>query len=144
MPDARSGYRPAGAPAANSPAAQQLWFEANQVFERRCVVCHGCYDAPCQLKLESFAGVERGATSAVVYDGSRLTAAEPTRLFVDAQTLAEWRAKDFHSVLPDQQVADPRRSVMMRTRVEARTAANDAGRHRQDLHVGARSRKDLH
>jgi len=21
------------------------------ILERRCVVCHGCYDAPCQLKL---------------------------------------------------------------------------------------------
>ena len=24
------------------------------VLEKRCVVCHGCYDAPCQLKLSSY------------------------------------------------------------------------------------------
>jgi uncharacterized membrane protein len=23
------------------------------ILQRRCVVCHGCYDAPCQLKLSS-------------------------------------------------------------------------------------------
>jgi len=27
--------------------------EVQPVLERRCVVCHGCYDAPCQLKLPS-------------------------------------------------------------------------------------------
>ncbi|VAW98726.1 Fatty acid cis/trans isomerase, partial [hydrothermal vent metagenome] len=25
--------------------------QVKPVLERRCVVCHGCYDAPCQLKL---------------------------------------------------------------------------------------------
>lgn len=25
--------------------------DVRPVLERRCVVCHGCYDAPCQLKL---------------------------------------------------------------------------------------------
>ena len=27
--------------------------QVSPVLERRCVVCHGCYDAPCQLKLSS-------------------------------------------------------------------------------------------
>ena len=26
--------------------------------ERRCIVCHGCYDAPCQLKLSSNEGLQ--------------------------------------------------------------------------------------
>ena len=26
----------------------------------RCVVCHSCTEAPCQLKLSSFKGLERG------------------------------------------------------------------------------------
>ena len=39
-----------------------LWSEAQRVFESRCVVCHGCYDAPCQLKLGTFDGVARGAS----------------------------------------------------------------------------------
>ena len=34
--------------------------EVAPVLERRCVVCHACYDAPCQLKLSSPAGIGRG------------------------------------------------------------------------------------
>ncbi|HKU43734.1 MAG TPA: hypothetical protein VJR89_36495, partial [Polyangiales bacterium] len=109
LPDPRSGFEAHGAPAPRTPDADVLWQAANQVFERRCVVCHGCYDAPCQLKLESIRGAERGASPAQVYDTARLTAAEPTRLGIDAQSVAEWRAKGFHGVLPDRDQPDPRR-----------------------------------
>ena len=56
------------------------------VLESRCVVCHGCYDAPCQLKLSSPEGIHRGANKEKVYNGGRVTADEPTRLFIDAMT----------------------------------------------------------
>ena len=62
-----------------------MWSEAQNVFETRCVVCHGCYDAPCQLKLGTFEGIERGASGDKVYDSTRLIAAAPTRLGIDAQ-----------------------------------------------------------
>lgn len=79
------------------------------IVEQRCMVCHGCYDAPCQLKLDAWAGLQRGASQAMVYDGARLSAAEPTRLFEDAQTVEQWRGKGFFAVLdkqnPDQAVA---------------------------------------
>ena len=74
------------------------------VLEKRCVVCHGCYDAPCQLKLSSAAGVYRGASKTPVYDAGRLKPAEPSRLFIDALTTAEWRQKDFHPVLYEKPV----------------------------------------
>jgi hypothetical protein len=32
------------------------------ILDSRCVSCHGCYDAPCQLKLGSTDGLDRGAT----------------------------------------------------------------------------------
>ena len=35
--------------------AVAAWNGVQDVFERRCVVCHGCYDAPCQLKLDTLA-----------------------------------------------------------------------------------------
>ncbi len=73
--------------------------DVKRVLESRCVVCHGCYDAPCQLLLSSHEGVERGATKLPVYDSSRLKAEKPTRLFVDAKSTAEWRARGFFSVL---------------------------------------------
>lgn len=69
------------------------------LLEKRCIVCHGCYDAPCQLKLSSIEGVLRGSNKEKVYNPSRLTAIEPTRLFVDAKTTSEWRNKGFHTVL---------------------------------------------
>jgi hypothetical protein len=65
------------------------------VLESRCVVCHGCYDAPCQLKLSSPEGIHRGANKKKVYNASRLTADAPTRLFIDAMTTEEWRQKGF-------------------------------------------------
>ncbi len=69
------------------------------VLEKRCVVCHGCYDAPCQLKLSSTEGIERGANPEKVYNGVRITADPPTRLFIDAFGAAQWRQKGFHPVL---------------------------------------------
>jgi len=69
------------------------------VLENRCIACHGCYDAPCQLKLSSSAGVYRGANKAKVYNGARINAADPTRLFIDAMTTAQWRNEKFTSVL---------------------------------------------
>jgi hypothetical protein len=64
--------------------------DVEPIFNKRCVVCHSCYNSPCQLKLSSFQGVARGATKALVYDATRLDAAPPTRLFIDAQTPQEW------------------------------------------------------
>jgi hypothetical protein len=73
--------------------------DVKPVLDARCVVCHACYDAPCQLNLGSHEGAARGATKHPVYDTARLANAEPTRLFVDAHGAEAWRAKGFHSVL---------------------------------------------
>ncbi|MCL9779902.1 fatty acid cis/trans isomerase [Vibrio sp. S4M6] len=73
--------------------------EVKPIIDNRCVVCHACYDAPCQLKLSSVAGTDRGGTKQLVYDGTRLTAATPTRLFEDAQITQQWREMDFHPIL---------------------------------------------
>jgi Fatty acid cis/trans isomerase (CTI) len=73
--------------------------EVRPVLEKRCVVCHGCYDASCQLKLTSIEGIRRGANPEKVYNAERILAANPTRLFIDAETEEEWRSKGFHPVL---------------------------------------------
>ena len=75
------------------------WNEVKPILEQRCIVCHACYDAPCQLKLSSIEGIERGASPTVVYKQSRLKSIQPTRLFEDAQTVAQWRELGFHPVL---------------------------------------------
>lgn len=83
----------------DSTAGQHFNEHVNPIIENRCVVCHGCYDAPCQLKLSSADGILRGASKELVYDGTRILAADPTRLKVDALTTEQWREKDFFAVL---------------------------------------------
>ena len=84
--------------------------EVRPILESRCVVCHGCYDAPCQLKLTSPEGIHRGANKKKVYNAARITADEPTRLFVDAMTTEEWRQKGFDTVLNEGD-ANPRANL---------------------------------
>lgn len=83
----------------SSSTDTRYWQDIKPILEQRCVVCHACYDAPCQLKLESYTGLTRGANSTRVYNGARLLASEPTRLFEDAHSIAAWREKGFSPVL---------------------------------------------
>ncbi len=87
------------------------------IFERRCIACHSCYNAPCQLNLQSYSGAARGATSRNVYDATRARSVAPTRLDIDATTPSAWREKGFHDVLG---AGDPDRSLLLRlTRLRA-------------------------
>ncbi|MGI4993398.1 fatty acid cis/trans isomerase [Halobacteriovorax sp. GFR7] len=79
---------------------KQLSFnkDIKPIFDNRCVVCHSCYDSPCQLKLTSKEAIERGASKDKVYKGERLIADTPSRLYIDAKTVKQWREKGFFSV----------------------------------------------
>ncbi|MEY4579250.1 MAG: hypothetical protein RL701_3953 [Pseudomonadota bacterium] len=112
VPDARDAV-PVRPPGQTAAQAAQAWEQADAVLQKRCVVCHGCYDAPCQLKLESFPGVVRGATTVPLYDTTRLGASSPTRLGIDAHLVSEWRAKDFHAVLPEAPLLEAKHSVLL-------------------------------
>ncbi|WP_440876180.1 fatty acid cis/trans isomerase [Thalassotalea sp. PLHSN55] len=69
------------------------------IIDNRCVVCHGCFDAPCQLKLETPLGLERGASKVKVYDGSRLSTIKPTGFIENNSNIDYWRAEGFFPVL---------------------------------------------
>ena len=72
------------------------------LLNRRCAACHSCYQAPCQVKLNSWEGITRGVTKEhKVYNPSRLKSELPTRLFQDALTTDEWRNTDFFPIVPD-------------------------------------------
>jgi len=86
---------PQAAPAASISYTRDI----QPIFTEKCVACHACYDAACQLKLDSAEGALRGASKIPVYDGARSKAIAPTRLFEDAQGPAAWRSKGFYSVL---------------------------------------------
>jgi hypothetical protein len=82
-----------------APGEISFYDDVQPILERRCNVCHSCYDAPCQLKLTGFEGLERGGSKTLVYNFARLKRAKPTRLFIDANSVEEWRGMDFHPVL---------------------------------------------
>ena len=91
--------RAAVAPKSSTGASPSFRKDVLPILERRCVVCHGCYDAPCQLKLGSWEGVTRGASQNKVHEGDRLREAKPTRLFEDAQKPSDWRRMSFFPML---------------------------------------------
>ena len=83
------------------PASRDVSFheDVRPILETKCLTCHSCYDAPCQLKLETAEGLLRGGSHEEVYNGTRTTAKQPTRLGMDAEGEAAWRELGFHSVL---------------------------------------------
>ena len=104
------------------PAPAQIdldyWHDVKPIVDNRCVVCHGCYDAPCQVNLASYQGTTRGSSKDAVYDAARLLAASPNRLFFDAQSNAEWRKKGFYPMLNERAMtpeADREGSVLYRS-----------------------------
>ncbi len=72
--------------------------DVKPILDKRCVVCHSCYNSPCQAKFSSFEGIDRGGSKLLVYDAARLSAVDPTRLFIDAQTTEQWRKKGFFTL----------------------------------------------
>ncbi|RXJ91859.1 peptidylprolyl isomerase [Arcobacter sp. CECT 8983] len=93
-------------------ATEQLSYtkDIKPIFDNRCVTCHSCYNSPCQLKLSSFEGLTRGASKEDIY-ANRLSAVEPSRLFVDAKTEEQWRKRDYFSVTKKEESNE---SIMLR------------------------------
>ncbi len=87
--------------------------EVKPILDNRCVVCHSCYNSPCQLKLSSFEGVDRGASKKAVYNASRLRTMDPTRLFVDAHSTKDWREKEFFSVTESSHSGNKNDSILL-------------------------------
>jgi hypothetical protein len=51
--------------------------EVKPILDNRCVVCHSCYNSPCQLKLSSYEGLDRGATKKAIYKNTVSTVQIP-------------------------------------------------------------------
>ena len=87
--------------------------EIKPILDNRCVSCHSCYNSPCQLKLSSFDGLERGASKSDMY-ANRINADDPTRLFIDAIGEKQWREKGFFSITDSlDKLNDSNESIMM-------------------------------
>lgn len=94
------------------------------ILDNRCVSCHSCYNSPCQLKMESFDGLDRGSTKELVY-GTRLRAINPTRLFIDASNTEDWRKKGFVSVTD--KLEEHNASIMMQFLFEKDRSPKNVG-----------------
>lgn len=83
------------------------------ILDSRCVSCHSCYNSPCQLKLSSYEGLERGSSKSDMY-ANRISADSPTRLFIDANNEKQWREKGFFSMTDKlDELNDSNESIMM-------------------------------
>lgn len=94
----RPGNRFAGWGGPNGPEDHYL-DKVQPVIAKRCVTCHGCTTAACQLKLTSYEGIKRGANAHNFFDSTIFSAPTgPTRL-KDGVTAEDWKAKGFYSVV---------------------------------------------
>jgi hypothetical protein len=94
----------------SAPERDEYYTRIQPIFDNRCVACHSCYNAPCQLNLQTYSGLTRGATKLNVYDGSRPNSVAPTRLDIDGHSVPDWRAKGFFDVVGDRA---PVRTLLM-------------------------------
>ena len=81
-----------------SPLAKNFHEQVKPILDKRCVVCHACYDAPCQLKLSSAEGIDRGFSPVDIYE-TRFKEVPPMRLFIDKQHTEQWRKEGYMGVL---------------------------------------------
>ena len=87
--------------------------DIKSILDARCVSCHSCYNSPCQLKLSSYEGLERGSSKSDMY-ANRISADSPTRLFIDATNAKQWREKGFFSMTDKlDKLNDSNESIMM-------------------------------
>jgi hypothetical protein len=122
---------PPAALAQQSPAPS-FAKDIQPIFNRRCIACHGCLGSPCNLKLDSFAGVERGGFGINPYSDHF---GDVPRTDMDAaSSLAQWRTRGFYPVLGrgDSPSARLDSSLMYRL-LSAGTAFNRPGFSREAL-----------
>ncbi len=68
------------------------------IFAQRCVSCHGCYEAPCQLNMQTYSGVRRGYNPTPIYNMDRY-AAMPITQMNDIYPHEKWRSIGFQPVI---------------------------------------------
>ena len=80
-------------PQAAAKAPVEYFRDVKPITDKRCAVCHGCFDAPCQLQMGSIEGITRGANKTLVYDAVRLFAADPKPPTpTELEQIANWEA----------------------------------------------------
>lgn len=71
--------------------------QVQEIFDRRCIACHGCLGSPCNVKLDSYPGVDRGGFGPNPYSTRLL--ADPRTDMDAADSTAAWRERGFYPIL---------------------------------------------
>lgn len=102
------------------------------IFNSRCIACHGCLGSPCNVKLDSFRGADRGGYGVNPYS-SHVDASPRVGMDV-AQTTAEWRQRGFFPVLDREGTSSDRLNGSLLYRmVAAGYQHNQPGFSRQEV-----------
>ncbi len=119
--------------------------DVKPILDGRCVVCHSCYNSPCQLKLSSYEGLDRGGSKDVVYDRFRFRTQDPTRLFMDADSTTAWRKRGFHSVIENGAKGDRNNSILLQLLDVKRRQPEITGEYRPEARdlTCAENRREL-
>ena len=120
------------AQAQSMPVADEYTERIKPIFDGRCVACHSCTNAPCQLNLQTYSGAARGATRLNVYDAKRAHSVPPSRIDIDASTPAEWRTKGFTDILGSGSSGPGRSLLLDLTKLRAAHASRQPGKPAAD------------
>ncbi len=71
--------------------------QVQPIFNRRCLACHGCLGSPCNVKLDSFPGVDRGGFEQNPY-AAHLGLGMRTDMDA-ANSTPEWRERGFYPIV---------------------------------------------
>ncbi len=94
------------------------------ILEAKCMACHGCNASPCEMKMDSFAALDRGANQKNQAFGLEPFTMLPMRM-KDAKSTEEWRQRGFHAVLSrDGTPVENLSNSLLNTIVERGTANN--------------------
>lgn len=127
-----SAETPASSAHAASEASDLYTEEIQPLFDNRCIACHGCIGSPCNVKLSSYKGLERGGFGDNPYS---LHFDDYPRTGIEAKaTTEEWREVGFYPVVSRGGSAKENLAGSMVSQlVEAGHAFNQPGFSRQAL-----------
>lgn len=95
---AAAGSQSADGQAGSDPSSVPDYVDDVQpIFNRRCIACHGCLGSPCNVKLDSFRGLQRGGFGLNAY--SDHVGNYPRTDMEAAHSLAAWRKKGFYPIV---------------------------------------------
>ncbi len=106
--------------------------DVEPIFNSRCIACHGCLGSPCNVKLDSFRGLQRGGFGLNAY--SEHIGNYPRTDMDAADSVKAWRNKGFYTIVADEgSAAENLDQSLLYLMVEAGMSHNDPGFSRDAL-----------